>query len=191
MGTIFIAIGGPSGAGKTSVIKRIKELMPQSVITHPAFTTRPKRLDEQEGVDYYFRTDSDLAAARTDPTFGNFVEARGYWYWTVLTSASPAIVGHSRMVHITSISQRTEFEKRKLIIPGLRWIWLYADSQEIEMRLITRGDNDLAPSLEYNEKLNKQRTDDLIDICIHNRQGQLNLTAQQIIDFCNSLPEEL
>lgn len=49
---LFFIIIGPSGSGKTKVAEAV---FPKDykVISH---TTRPKRLGEQEGVDYYFET---------------------------------------------------------------------------------------------------------------------------------------
>jgi guanylate kinase len=44
---------GPTGVGKTAVIKRL------SIPYVPTDTTRPKRPDEIEGTDYFFRTDYD------------------------------------------------------------------------------------------------------------------------------------
>ena len=53
---LLVIISGPSGAGKDSVVKRMKELgYPfHFVITA---TTRPPRQGEQDGVDYFFLSD--------------------------------------------------------------------------------------------------------------------------------------
>ena len=188
MGTIIIAIGGPSGAGKTAVVKRMKELMPETIITHPAFTTRPQRPDEQEGIDYHFKTVTDLDIARQDPAFADFVEARGYWYWTAPDRMLREVSSHPHKLHIFFVSQRKDYENRKTNFPDLRWVWLYADTHEIEMRLSSRVGESAASSLEYNHNLSEQRVNDLIDLRIHNREGQLDRTAQRILEFCESLP---
>jgi guanylate kinase len=48
-----VVIAGPSGSGKNTVIKQIMQRYPKAAKLVTA-TTRMKRPDEQEGVDYYF-----------------------------------------------------------------------------------------------------------------------------------------
>ncbi|HEY3343420.1 MAG TPA: guanylate kinase [Anaerolineaceae bacterium] len=50
---LILVISGPSGVGKDSVIKRLKERL-QSVYVVVTATTRPPREGEQDGVDYFF-----------------------------------------------------------------------------------------------------------------------------------------
>jgi guanylate kinase len=59
--TLLIVISGPSGAGKDSVIKRMKErgLPFYFVVTT---TSRAKRPDEVDGEDYYFVTRAEFEA---------------------------------------------------------------------------------------------------------------------------------
>lgn len=184
---VIISIGGPSGAGKTAVVKRMKEMLPGKVMTYPAFTTRPKRQTEQEGVDYYFRTPEELRLARQDPSCTNFVEARGYWYWTNLDKTKETVRRHPDSIHVFFISQRKDYELRKTLFPELRWVWLYAEPHEIRARLTSRGNENIGASLSYNNKLGEQQIDDLIDVRIHNREGRLDLTVRQILAFCDSL----
>lgn len=56
---LLVIISGPSGAGKDTVVKRMKELgYPfHFVITA---TTRPPRQSEQEGVDYFFLSEKEF-----------------------------------------------------------------------------------------------------------------------------------
>ena len=50
---LFIVISGPSGTGKTSVIKALCKGETTLEFSISA-TTRPPRSDEIDGVDYYF-----------------------------------------------------------------------------------------------------------------------------------------
>ncbi len=54
----FFVIMGPSGSGKTAITSKV---FPKNykVISH---TTRKKRLDEVDGVDYYFETKASFQA---------------------------------------------------------------------------------------------------------------------------------
>lgn len=53
-GTLFI-ISAPSGAGKTSLVKALVDTL-DYVKVSISHTTRDKRPDEREGIDYYFVT---------------------------------------------------------------------------------------------------------------------------------------
>lgn len=54
---IMVALSSPSGAGKTTISRMILESDKQLSLS-VSYTTRPKRANEQEGVDYHF-TDHD------------------------------------------------------------------------------------------------------------------------------------
>ena len=51
-GILFI-ISGPSGAGKTTIVKGVLENL-EDVAFSVSYTTRPKRKGEEEGKDYFF-----------------------------------------------------------------------------------------------------------------------------------------
>ena len=51
----LIIISAPSGTGKSTVIRRLKELRPELALSVSA-TTRAPREGEAEGISYYFVT---------------------------------------------------------------------------------------------------------------------------------------
>ncbi|MHB1483936.1 MAG: guanylate kinase [Saccharofermentanales bacterium] len=56
---LVIALSGPSGVGKGTVISKVREIAPR--IRHSvSVTTRSPREGEIEGVDYYFRTNDEF-----------------------------------------------------------------------------------------------------------------------------------
>jgi guanylate kinase len=57
---LLIVISGPSGVGKDSVIQRMKEIGTPFHFVITA-TTRPKRTDETDGLDYFFVSHDDFA----------------------------------------------------------------------------------------------------------------------------------
>ncbi len=50
---LIVAIAGPSGVGKGTVHARVRRALPDSVLS-VSLTTRPRRPDEVDGVDYRF-----------------------------------------------------------------------------------------------------------------------------------------
>ena len=86
-----IVISGPSGAGKTTLVRQVFDHFPQLVSSISA-TTRPPRPGEKHGIDYYFLSSEEFLRRRAA---GDFLEScevfgRGYWYGCLLyTSPSP------------------------------------------------------------------------------------------------------
>ena len=73
MARVFV-ITGPSGVGKGTLIRTLRERMPELELSVSA-TTRAPRPGEQDGVDYHFLGDSDFQR-RVDA--GDFVEHAVY-----------------------------------------------------------------------------------------------------------------
>jgi len=69
LGTIIV-LSGPSGVGKSTLVGRVREEMPELQFSISC-TTRPPRTGEQHGVHYYFLTHGEFAA-RVDR--GEFIE---------------------------------------------------------------------------------------------------------------------
>ena len=68
---LFIVISGPSGTGKTSVIRELCEGDTTLEFSISA-TTRPPRSDEADGVDYYFLGETE---------FKDLIQRGGFLEW--------------------------------------------------------------------------------------------------------------
>ena len=80
----IVVISGPSGTGKTTVVRRLIEAAPVPVIKAVTATTRTPRPGEADGVDYHFLAPADFFRLQRD---GNFLETAevfgtGTWYGT-------------------------------------------------------------------------------------------------------------
>ena len=62
-GKLYV-VTAPSGAGKTTMVKRLVELRPQLRFS-VSYTTRPQRAGEVDGKDYFFVDQDRFAAIRT------------------------------------------------------------------------------------------------------------------------------
>ncbi len=67
----LIILSAPSGAGKTTLMRRLLERFPGQLAFSISATSRPPRGAEKEGVDYYFLSPSAFAEAVAE---GKFVE---------------------------------------------------------------------------------------------------------------------
>jgi guanylate kinase len=81
----LVIISGPSGAGKTTVVRQLIEQSPLPLLLSVSATTRAPRPGEQDGVDYHFLTPETFEARRRA---GDFLECfevfgPGDWYGTL------------------------------------------------------------------------------------------------------------
>jgi guanylate kinase len=88
-----IVVSGPSGAGKTSVMRRVYRECRVPLVRCISATTRPPRPDEIDGVDYHFLTDDEFRLRRER---GEFVECcnvfgYNYWYGTLWSEVTPGL----------------------------------------------------------------------------------------------------
>lgn len=79
-GTLFI-VSSPSGGGKTSLIHAVIQNMPNLAVSL-SFTTRPKRPDEIDGVDYQFISQEQFIALREQGEFLEWALVFGHYYGT-------------------------------------------------------------------------------------------------------------
>lgn len=81
--TQCIVLSGPSGVGKTSVVRQLISAYPQLYAQTISCTTRAKRDQEIEGVDYYFVSKSDFQKKIDQGAFLEHVSFSGHQYGTL------------------------------------------------------------------------------------------------------------
>ena len=81
----LVVISGPSGVGKSTVVRQVLEQFSRRLRLSISATTRPPRGAEQDGVDYFFLSDAEFARRMADGEFLECVEVfgRGHWYGTL------------------------------------------------------------------------------------------------------------
>lgn len=88
----LVVISGPSGVGKTSILRRLLSDLPELIPSISA-TTRPPRSGERDGVDYHFLSLEDFERRRAH---GEFLECcrvygRQHWYGTLVAEVAPRL----------------------------------------------------------------------------------------------------
>ncbi len=77
----LVVISGPSGSGKGTVVKRLREIMPEVSLSVSA-TTRAPREGEVDGREYYFITRDDFEDMVADGEILEFTSYCGNYYGT-------------------------------------------------------------------------------------------------------------
>ncbi|RKX50515.1 MAG: guanylate kinase [Thermotogae bacterium] len=78
---ILFVVSGPSGVGKTSMIKSIISEMEDAVFS-VSCTTRPKRPGEVDGEDYFFVSEEEFKRMIEEDAFLEWARVHGYLYGT-------------------------------------------------------------------------------------------------------------
>lgn len=74
-------VAAPSGAGKTSLVAALVDKL-ENIKVSVSYTTRPKRADEKDGVNYHFIDESTYQSMLQDSAFLEHATVFGYHYGT-------------------------------------------------------------------------------------------------------------
>ncbi|MEX1094977.1 MAG: guanylate kinase [Planctomycetales bacterium] len=81
----IVVLSGPSGSGKTTIVNRLIACAPVRLVKAISATTRPPRLGEAHGEDYYFLSLDEFQRRLDNQEFLEVAEVfkSGYWYGTL------------------------------------------------------------------------------------------------------------
>jgi guanylate kinase len=77
----IIVFSAPSGGGKTTIVKEILKKFPEFIFSISA-TTRPKRKQETEGVEYFFISEKEFKKKIENNEFIEWEKFYDYYYGT-------------------------------------------------------------------------------------------------------------
>jgi guanylate kinase len=98
-GRLFV-ISAPSGAGKTTLVRKLMELLPFLRFS-VSYTTREKRTGETDGTDYFFINKSQFENMRDDGDFLEYALVFGNYYGTSRNQVSESLKkGHDVILEI-------------------------------------------------------------------------------------------
>jgi len=131
----IIVFSAPSGAGKTTLISRLREKYPELVLSVSA-TTRLIRPGETEGKAYYFLTTEEFRKKISEDAFIEYEEVHGNYYGTLKSEVDNVLInGRSILFDIDVNGARSI---RRLYPQALLIFILPPDRETLIQRLMNR-----------------------------------------------------
>ena len=137
-GNILLILSSPSGAGKTTLTKKIQQKY-QNFKISVSHTTRPPRDNEVDGVDYHFVTKKKFEDLIKNNSFYEHAEIFGNYYGTLKSNVDKLIKNNDLLFDIDwqGTKQLSKFKNLNLVK-----IYLTTDNkEELKKRLIKRNQN--------------------------------------------------
>lgn len=171
----LVVISGPSGAGKTSVCRVLKQ--DPRVEFSVSATTRPIRRGEQDGVDYHFLSREEFERRRDAGEFLEWAEYNDNFYGTLRGPMLEALAAGRTFILEIEV-QGTQQLRREGVVG--EYVFIVPPSMDIlRQRLVARGTNsgqEIEARLEIAAKELEAR--ELYDHVIVN--NQLEQTIQRV-----------
>jgi guanylate kinase len=131
-----LIVTSPSGAGKTTLVRRLLAAQPGLVVS-VSYTTRGPREGERDGRDYHFVTEEVFSDMLARGLFAEHATVHGSRYGTSLARVEEARRTHRGMVFVIDYQGAAQVKAR---IPGAVGVFVLPPSlAELEARLRRRG----------------------------------------------------
>ena len=143
MAKVFV-ITGPSGVGKGTLIRGLRELTPGLELSVSA-TTRPPRAGERDGVDYHFLTDAEFDRRLSEGAFLEHATYSGNRYGTLRSEVDRRLEHGMPVVLEIEVQGARQVRER---MPDAETIFIAPPSEDaLRARLLERG-SDTAEQVE-------------------------------------------
>lgn len=149
-GLLFV-VTGPSGAGKTTLIKRLMEKNSELNFS-VSFTTRPPRKNELDGKDYWFVDEKTFFQMIQSNDLLEYAEVHGYYYGTSKEYVENQL---SKSNVLLDIDVQGALNVKKALPDSTVCFVAPPDYEEMKKRLVNRATE--------TEKDLKKRLDDAVD----------------------------
>jgi len=134
---IMVILSSPSGAGKTTISKKIQQKY-QNFKISVSHTTRKPRANEVEGIDYYFINENDFKDKIKNNDFYEYAKIFGNYYGTSKESVLNLLKNKNDVlfdIDWQGTQQLSKFKELNL----LKIFILPPNKEELKKRLIQRN----------------------------------------------------
>lgn len=133
---LLLVVSAPSGAGKTTVVRRLVSEIPGAVRSISC-TTRPQRGNEKAEVDYHYVDEVTFFKLVQEDALLEWAEVHGHHYGTPKRPVEEAVSAGSIMIFDIDVQGGEQIKQK---YPGAVTVFLLPPSMEtLEARLRGRG----------------------------------------------------
>lgn len=137
----MVVVSGPSGAGKGTLITRVRRRLPDVSLTVSA-TTRPPRPGESDGREYWFLAPDEFDRRAAAGEFLEHVDYAGRRYGTLMAEVERRRAEHPAVLLEIEVQGARAVRRR---LPEAVLVFVAPPSlDELGRRLLARGTNDPA-----------------------------------------------
>ena len=134
----LIIFAAPSGAGKSSLIKKIIKDSENNLELSVSATTRLPREGETHGEDYFFINEKELNELKGNQAFLEFADVHGHQYGTIKSFVDEKLKDGINVILDIDVQGFTQIQKA--IIKDIISIFIIPPSlDELKKRLVLRG----------------------------------------------------
>ncbi|MDJ0626005.1 MAG: guanylate kinase [Candidatus Caenarcaniphilales bacterium] len=177
----LILLVGPSGVGKGTVLKEVFKKL-NNLVFSVSVTTREKRLGEEEGINYFFRTKEEFLKLAEDNQLLEWAEFVGNYYGTPRKYVEEQIhIGKDVVLEI-EVEGARQIKKN---MPSALFIFMAPPSlATLQKRLkerSTESDEKVKSRIKKSEQELKEAN--WFDHVVINEEGKIDQTCQQVIEI--------
>ena len=172
----LVIVSAPSGAGKTTITRRLVELQPTKFGLSISATTREPRKGETEGQAYYFLSRPEFARWKQSGRFLETAEYAGEWYGTPKSEVDRILAsGRHALLDIEVVgaeqirgSWKGEPPITVFVLPTSPRVLLdrlserKTESPEQLLKRVTRASEELSYSRKYDRLLRNDNLEDAV-----------------------------
>ncbi len=175
---LFLVLSGPSGAGKDSVLTRMKELdIPLKFIV--TVTTRPRRPGERDNIDYHFVSEEEFQKMLQKEELLEWANVYGNWYGVPKKPVKQALESGQDAIVKVDIQGATTIKK---ILPQAVFIFLIPPSMPELITRLRQRNTESKTELDLRLKTAEQEIKKLpmFDYAVVNKQEQIDSVVSDI-----------
>lgn len=177
----LVVISGPSGGGKGTVMRRVREMMPEIALSVSA-TTRPPREGEEDGREYYFMDRDAFEEMVAREEMLEYTCYCGNYYGTPKREARRILESGKNLILEIEVEGNAQIKR---LYPDAVSIMLMPPTiEEMRQRLLGRG----TESLETVEKRLARAREEIrlapgYDYIVVNRRDEIEACARHICEI--------
>ncbi len=178
----LIVISGPSGVGKDTIARGLIDRKPDDFYFVVTATTRPPRVEEVDGVDYYFYSFDEFAQMIEDDDLLEYAIVYNDYKGIPKKHIREALVSGRDVIMRVDVQGAATVRK---LIPNAILIFLTVQSEDILVRRLEERKSETSEGLKLRIATARKEIERMgeFDYCVINNENEQELAVHQILSI--------